>query len=250
MLLKCILLALIAGIGSVDEQLFGATMMGRPLVLGTFVGLVLGDLKTGLILGASLEAMFMGSIMIGNAVPPEVCTSSVLAVSIGILTGRSEAAIALAIPISMVFQLWKNVVFAFVGAYSGKKADECAEKLDVHGIAFWHLVPVPAAIAIPAMALIFFGTYFGVEPITTVVNAIPDMISNGLTVATGVLPAVGLGLLINLMVNKKNIAFLFLGFIAAACLGMTVIEIAAIGLLIALLISNNEQTQLMDEEDL
>lgn len=248
MLLKCLLLALVAGVGSVDEQLFGATMMGRPLVLGTFAGFILGDLSTGLILGAALEAMFMGSIMIGNAVPPEVCTSSVLAVSIGILTGSGEAAIALAIPISMIFQLWKNVVFAFVGSFAGKKADECAERLDVRGISFWHLVPVPAAIAIPAMLLIFTGTYFGIDPITHAVNMIPDMVSNGLTIATGVLPAVGLGLLINLMLNKKNLAFLFLGFIAAACLGMTVIEIAAVGLLIALLIVNNEQNNMIEEE--
>lgn len=78
MLLKCILLTLVARISSVDEQLFGATLMGCPLVLGTFVGLILGDLSTGLILSATLEAMFMGSIMIRNAAPPEVCTSSML----------------------------------------------------------------------------------------------------------------------------------------------------------------------------
>lgn len=250
MIIQSLLLAILAGIGSVDEQLFGATMMGRPLVLGTLTGLILGDLQSGLIMGATLELMFMGSIMIGNAVPPEVCTSSVLGISIGILTNQgAAAAVALAVPISMLFQMWKNICFAFVGAYAGKKADECAERLDTRGISFYHLVLVAASIGIPAAIVIFSATYFGVEPLNNLVAMIPERVTNGFTVATGVLPAVGFGLLINLMINKKIAPYLFMGFVAAACLKMTVIQIAVVGLLVALLVVNGQKLNQHEVEE-
>ena len=37
-------------------------MLNRPIVIGPLVGLFLGDLHTGVIIGASLEAVFMGVV--------------------------------------------------------------------------------------------------------------------------------------------------------------------------------------------
>lgn len=56
-------------LASIDEYTFGASMMGRPLFTAPFVGLILGDLESGIIIGATLESMFMGSIMVGSATP-------------------------------------------------------------------------------------------------------------------------------------------------------------------------------------
>ena len=42
--------------------LLGQCMIERPIVVGAVTGLLLGDLPTGLIMGASLEAIFMGSV--------------------------------------------------------------------------------------------------------------------------------------------------------------------------------------------
>ena len=63
---------------SMDEQAFGITMLGRPLFTSLFVGLILGDVQQGVIVGAALESMFMGAIMVGAAVPPEAYASGVL----------------------------------------------------------------------------------------------------------------------------------------------------------------------------
>ena len=85
-MIQAILIALVAFLASIDEYTFGASMMGRPLFTAPFVGLILGDLEAGIIIGATLESMFMGSIMVGSATPPEVYASSVLAVSYTHLT--------------------------------------------------------------------------------------------------------------------------------------------------------------------
>ena len=69
MLTQAILIGLIAAFGKFDCQL-GTLYAFRPIVLCPLVGLVLGDLQTGLAIGASLELLFMGSISIGAYVPP------------------------------------------------------------------------------------------------------------------------------------------------------------------------------------
>ena len=60
MLIKAILLGLVSLVAVVDSRLIGRQNIGRPLILSTLAGLVLGDMKQGIILGASLELMSMG----------------------------------------------------------------------------------------------------------------------------------------------------------------------------------------------
>lgn len=99
MVVQYLLVALVAFIASMDEQLFGITMLGRPLFTSLFVGLILGDVQQGVIVGAALESMFMGAIMVGAAVPPEVYASGVLGCAFAVITGTGTAtAVALALP--------------------------------------------------------------------------------------------------------------------------------------------------------
>lgn len=113
MVVQYLLVALVAFIASMDEQLFGITMLGRPLFTSLFVGLILGDVQQGVIVGAALESMFMGAIMVGAAVPPEVYASGVLGCAFAVITGTGTAtAVALALPVSVFLQVWRNFCYA------------------------------------------------------------------------------------------------------------------------------------------
>ena len=68
------LIGLIAGIGILDERIFGATLFGRPIVLSVLVGVVLGDPIQGVIIGAQLELVWMGLAGIGGSTPPDWVT--------------------------------------------------------------------------------------------------------------------------------------------------------------------------------
>ena len=83
-MLQAILVSIVAFLAAIDEYTFGASMMGRPLFTAPIVGLILGDFQAGIMIGATLELMFMGSIMVGSATPPEVYASSVLGTAIAI----------------------------------------------------------------------------------------------------------------------------------------------------------------------
>lgn len=53
-IVHALLLGLLGGIGIWDSRIGGMWMLDRPLVLGPIVGLILGDFKTGIIVGGSL----------------------------------------------------------------------------------------------------------------------------------------------------------------------------------------------------
>lgn len=51
----------------------------------------MGDVKTGVIIGASLEAIFMGAVNIGGAISAEPVTATALAVAFTVGAGIDQA---------------------------------------------------------------------------------------------------------------------------------------------------------------
>ena len=72
------------------------------------------------------------------------------------------------------------------------------------------------------MIPVFLALAFGqplVEAITNALNGDLAWLGTGLTVAGGMLPAVGFAILLRYLPVKKHIAYLILGFVIAALLG-------------------------------
>lgn len=63
---NAIIVGLALGIIWFIEKMGGTPMVNRPLIISTVVGLVLGDVTTGVKIGASLELVFMGAIQVGQ----------------------------------------------------------------------------------------------------------------------------------------------------------------------------------------
>ena len=195
-MIQALLVAVVAFLASIDEQTFGACMMSRPLFTGPIVGLIMGDVTTGIIIGASLEAMFMGSIMVGSAVPPEVYASSVLSIAVAIQSGTGVGtAVALALPLSIFLQMWRNFCYAIPGSWAGKQIEKAVNERNIKKANLLHLTVVPLSIGIPSALLVFVAVAFGADTINTVLNAIPTVVMDGFNVAAGVLSCVGLRLL-------------------------------------------------------
>ncbi len=77
MLTDALLIALLAGLAGVD--LFdGLTHFHRPVVMGPLVGLILGDVYTGLLVGGTLELVWMGMVPLAGAQPPNVVIGGVI----------------------------------------------------------------------------------------------------------------------------------------------------------------------------
>ncbi len=72
-MVEALLLGLVAFIAQ-SEYALGTSLISRPIVTGLLTGLVLGDVQTGVIMGATLELAFIGSFSVGASIPPDVVT--------------------------------------------------------------------------------------------------------------------------------------------------------------------------------
>ena len=88
-LLQAIALGLVAFIAGLD--LFnGLTHIHRPVVLGPVVGLILGDLNTGILTGGTLELVWMGLAPLAGAQPPNVIIGTIVGTAFAISTGSNR----------------------------------------------------------------------------------------------------------------------------------------------------------------
>lgn len=71
MLTSALLVALVMYIAKFADHTLGQPLIERPLICGAMVGLVLGDFQQGIIIGATLELIFLGTITIGGSVPAD-----------------------------------------------------------------------------------------------------------------------------------------------------------------------------------
>lgn len=232
-----ILLALVAMLANA-EYLFGTCMLSRPLVTGTLTGIVMGDVVTGVIIGATLELAFVGVFSIGASIPPEMISGGVLGTAFAIQSGAgTEAALALAVPIASLVLVVKNLGFLFVLQPIVHKADRYALEGNPKGIARSNFLGGFLAINLPIGLVVGISYYLSSPYIEGVINAIPGFIMDGLAIAVGLLPAYGFALLANLMINNRNWVYLLLGFALVVYINLDVTAVTIFGLVIALVIS-------------
>jgi len=245
MIIKFILIGLLGYISTIDERVLGASMMNRPIILGPLVGLILGDLHQGIIIGATLETMFIGIVTIGAALPPDVGVAGVLATALAILTNTgADVAVTLALPFAVLAQGYNMFVFT-INSYFVSKGIKSAEEGSPRKMAKWHFTPL--LVRFPVAILCFLVVYLGADAANFLVNLIPKKVMGGFTVAAGLLPAVGFAMLVQMMISKKLAPFFFIGFILATYFKMDVIGVSVLALLIVLIILSWKK--LVPEED-
>lgn len=225
MLIKAILLGLVGVVGVIDSRLIGRQNIGRPLILSTLAGLVLGDLTKGITLGASLELISMGFVSIGAAGPPNMQFGSIIATAFAILSGAStEEALTIAIPVAVAGE-FLSIIMRMVIAQFSHVADHAIEegkyRRAIHIHLWWSFIFNALAYFIP----IFLTIYYGTDVVAELVEAIPDVITNGLTVAGNLLSALGFAMLLSTMLSKKMFPYFLLGFLVVAYSGLDLIAV-------------------------
>ncbi|HHZ9663537.1 TPA: PTS mannose/fructose/sorbose/N-acetylgalactosamine transporter subunit IIC [Enterococcus faecalis] len=232
MLMHATMAALAVFICFAGNYLTGQSMMERPLVVGLVTGILMGDMKTGVLMGASLEAIFLGNVNIGGVIAAEPVTATTLATTFAIISNvEQKAAMTLAVPIGMlaafVVMFLKNVFMNIFAPSLDKAAREGNQKMVVtlhYGT--WIIYYLIIA------SISFIGILAGSGPVNLFVESIPQNLMNGLSAAGGLLPAVGFAMLMKLLWDNKLAVFYILGFVLTEYLQLPAVAVAVIGTVI------------------
>lgn len=223
--------ACIAGMGSILDEF----QFHRPLVACTLIGLVLGDIKTGIIIGGTLEMIALGWMNIGAAVAPDAALASIIS-TILIIAGNQSvgAGIALAIPLAAAGQVLTIIVRTITVAFQ-HAADSAAERGNLTMLSWIHistLVLQAMRIAIPAVIV---GVSMGTEAVHSMLRSVPEIVTNGLNIAGGMIVVVGYAMVINMMRAGYLMPFFYLGFVTAAFTSFNLVALGIIGVVMAIL---------------
>ena len=228
---QALLVTLVGIIATIDYNgpLF---MIHRPLVTSAMVGLVLGDFTQGVLIGSALELTWLGVTGIGGYTPPDTISGAIIGTAFGILSGQGETAgIAIAVPIAVATQQL-DVLAKTLDGYFVKKADNDAKNGDYSKIGFYHYSSL-ILITLFKIVPIFLAIMLGGEYVADLFAKVPPIVMQGLNSAGALLPSIGFGMLLNMMLKKNMWVFLLIGFICSVYGGMSTIGISLVGIAVA-----------------
>ena len=229
-----LLLVILYMIIAVADMLSIQCGLYTPLFAATFVGLLLGDIQTGLIIGATLQLMTLGVATYGGATVPDYLSGAVMGTTYAIISGEgAEYGIALAIPIGLLLTQM-DILGRMSNSFFQHYADRCAERGDDKGVERANLlgfIPWALSRVIPVTIGLMFG-----EAVVSSINAwIPAWFMTGLKTAGAILPAMGMAILMHYLPIKKYFAYFIIGFVMLADAGsmFSVMAAALLGLAFA-----------------
>ncbi|MEG2587788.1 MAG: PTS sugar transporter subunit IIC [Cetobacterium sp.] len=230
--------------------------LSRPLVSGMIVGAILGDMKTGIIIGVAVQAVYIALVTPGGSMPADLNFVAYPAIALGILSGKDpKVAVTLAATIGILGTIIFNFMMV-LNSYWSSLADKAVIKGDLFGIKKYHVIYPQLGNFILRFVPTFIAVYFGAAYIEDILNSIPQFAIDVMNVLGGVLPAVGIGILLKQIVKTNTILIFFiLGFISVTLLGLNMIGLAIIGVFFSYLHFNYKPTKVsavsskIEEED-
>lgn len=223
-LVQALLIALWTGF-ALSGALLGI-YSNRSLVLSFGVGLILGDLPTALTVGAIGELAFMGfGVSPGGTIPPSPLGPGIFGALLAITNPNidGQTAFSLSIPFAIAIQFaitTINTLMSFSPALAKKAIEEDNDKK------FTLYANLSYILQFIVGALIGLVAALSTSTINQMVDMIPEFITNGLSMAGAMIPAVGFAMILSNMIKKENVAFVILGYVLSAYLGMPLMGVA------------------------
>ncbi len=218
-ILQVVLVFIVTFIAAIDNFSLLESLY-QPIVTGPVIGLILGDLQTGLVVGGTYQLMTIGNMPVGGAQPPNPVMGGIMATVLAISLGLNPAAaVGAAVPFALLGQYGITILFTAMSPMM-TRADKYAQEGDTKGIdRINYLAMIILGTIFGLIVTLFFigGASFGEQALAV----IPEWVMNGLDAAGGMMRFVGFAILLKVMISTDLWGFYFLGFALAVMIGAT-----------------------------
>ena len=220
MVIQAILVGILYWLSMGRASYFISFAFRKPVVLGVFIGLVYGDVQTGLLYGATIQLMYMGGIEAGGNIPSDQGLATCIAIPAAIANNLDPAAaVALAVPFGVLGVLINNVRRT-INSFYNTKADKFVEDKQYDKLSIFSFVLPWLTNGVLYFTPVFIATLFGSSVVQAFINVV--------------------------MGKKKYLPFFVLGFFLYSVMGFSMLTGAVIALCLALIVSLFKQN---DEEE-
>ncbi|MGN0465915.1 MAG: PTS mannose/fructose/sorbose/N-acetylgalactosamine transporter subunit IIC [Lachnospiraceae bacterium] len=251
------LFACLASMPGMGGTVIGNYTLGRPLVAGLIVGAIMGDIQTGIIVGAAIQVVYIALVTPGGTVSADVRAISYIGIPLSIVAikglgldpGSAQAA-QMATALGSAVGTLGTVLFYgtatvnLVWQHMGWKA---VEKGDFKKLYLVDMGLPWISHLLCSFIPTFIITKMGANMVDVIKNYLPmDGIAMKTLFTVGsLLPAVGVAILLKQVVTKAaDLLTFFFGFTLAACMGVNLIGAAIVGGFFAIIFYNIKMLQI------
>ncbi len=240
-IIQCIIISIFAVLSASGTAPWGGYLgkylFQRPFIGGLVCGMVFGDLRQGILIGAAMQLVYIGYFNVGGVQSIDMGIISFPCVAVTMMSGiDTGAAIALATGLGTLFttleMLNRTVFLPSAGALMKRGCEEGDDTKIFMG--FWVIPTVMYTLFRGVTS--FLLMYFGADAITFVVNALPEKIMNAISATGNWLPCIGVAVLLVYLSNSIWGLLVFAaGFAAFGYLGLTSTSILLFAVIFAYL---------------
>jgi PTS system mannose-specific IIC component len=242
------LFACLASMPGMGGTSIGNYTLGRPLVGGLVCGLILGDIKTGILCGVAMQVVYIALVTPGGTVSADVRAISYIGIPLAMVAIKSQGldptsvkATGLATSMGTLVGTVGTVLFYGTATLNlvwqgiGWKSVEKGNFHNIYTVDF--ILPWISHILfsfIPTLIMCKLGA----DAVTALKNALPmDGIAMKTLFTVGaLLPCVGIAILLKQIVEvAADFIPFFVGFTLAASLGLNLVSAACISLIFAVI---------------
>ena len=221
--------------------LFGTTGgfygVGRPLVAGLIIGIILNDVQAGILAGVAVQAIFIGQIVPGGALPSDLNLAAYIGIPLAIVAGgNADMAVALAVPVPLgALGVALHNLTMTVNAMWAHRADKYAAEGDARQVRISNLLGTLIPF-IERFGIVTLTLYLGAGFAESVISSLPQFVLDFLAVGGKMLAALGFAELLNQIVTERWMISLFiLGWVVMVSFGLTTTSLLLIAIAVALL---------------
>jgi mannose/fructose/N-acetylgalactosamine-specific phosphotransferase system component IIC len=220
----------------------GFNLLRWPLVAGMIAGWIMGDLEKGILIGAGINLVFLGSIWAGASQPSDPALAGWLGTAIVLSAGLGPIeSVAIAAPLGFLPLLGMGNRMRVDVAFAHKAA-AAAERGSIGGVAFWNWAPgqlyvlvttfIPAFILALVGAVAIGGLYGTIDPGR---GGSPDLrwVRDGLVIAGSLLMALGVGMNLSRMLSRATLPYFLIFFTVAALTHANIVALAVVAAALA-----------------
>ncbi|MEA5010490.1 MAG: PTS sugar transporter subunit IIC [Angelakisella sp.] len=202
-----------------------------PLWSGFLVGIMMGKPLEGMMIAAAINLPYVGFITAGGSMPGNPMFAGPVGTALALVSGLDihTATTAGVILGSVAILTWN--AYMTINSLWVHLADKYAAQGNLKMIRVLNYVPsffVSLILnGVPAFFIVMYGSTFGAW-----LQQFPTFIIDAFGVVGALMPALGIGMLLNYLGKKKLIPFFFAGFFLTVYFGLDTMAIAVIAAII------------------
>jgi len=221
MIREIFILAVIGGFLSLDATAVGQTLISQPLLAGPIIGLILGDVQTGLLVGTLLQLIWISKLPVGGANPSlgtallGIFTAGIVIIYQGrnIQPGLLPVAIFLGTVVGFSAQKGEAVLNRF-DDYLIHWVERLINQNRIWGIEVINWLSLIIIFTF-SFLLILISTFLGLKLCSMFFSMVNPQMIRGLILAEKMLPILGLAVVFNLFSKKKNVPLFLIAVLIA-----------------------------------